>query len=69
MSQTLTIDSHELQAIPVANVVSQEVSDAAMNAEEPPDTASQSLPPIDGGKAAWSLLLAAFVFEALLWGS
>jgi len=27
-----------------------------------------SLPPIDGGFAAWRLLLAAFVFEALLWG-
>jgi predicted MFS family arabinose efflux permease len=26
------------------------------------------LPPIDGGLAAWRLLLAAFVFEALLWG-
>ncbi|KAF1848108.1 MFS general substrate transporter [Cucurbitaria berberidis CBS 394.84] len=25
-------------------------------------------PPIDGGLAAWRLLLAAFVFEALLWG-
>ena len=28
----------------------------------------QSLPPYDRGKAAWTLLLAAFVFEALLWG-
>jgi MFS family permease len=27
-----------------------------------------ALPPIDGGLAAWRLLLAAFVFEALLWG-
>jgi MFS family permease len=27
-----------------------------------------SLPPVDGGPAAWRLLLAAFVFEALLWG-
>lgn len=27
-----------------------------------------TLPPIDGGFAAWRLLLAAFVFEALLWG-
>ncbi len=29
---------------------------------------AQSLPPADGGRAAWRLLLAAFVFEALLWG-
>ncbi|ORY07784.1 major facilitator superfamily domain-containing protein [Clohesyomyces aquaticus] len=29
---------------------------------------SSTLAPIDGGFAAWRLLLAAFVFEALLWG-
>lgn len=29
---------------------------------------AHSLPPYDGGKAAWRLLIAAFVFEALLWG-
>lgn len=29
---------------------------------------STTLPPMDGGLAAWRLLLAAFVFEALLWG-
>ncbi|KAJ8131188.1 hypothetical protein O1611_g2438 [Lasiodiplodia mahajangana] len=28
----------------------------------------QGLAPVDGGSAAWSLLCAAFVFEALLWG-
>jgi MFS family permease len=27
-----------------------------------------SLPPIDSGPSAWRLLLAAFIFEALLWG-
>jgi predicted MFS family arabinose efflux permease len=27
-----------------------------------------TLPPVDGGFAAWRLLVAAFVFEALLWG-
>lgn len=27
-----------------------------------------NLPPVDGGRPAWRLLLAAFVFEALLWG-
>ncbi|CAO2647664.1 Nn.00g085860.m01.CDS01 [Neocucurbitaria sp. VM-36] len=32
-----------------------------------PDQVSTS-PPVDGGLAAWRLLLAAFVFEALLWG-
>ncbi|KAH7408495.1 major facilitator superfamily domain-containing protein [Phaeosphaeria sp. MPI-PUGE-AT-0046c] len=29
---------------------------------------THTLPPIDGGRPAWRLLLAAFVFEALLWG-
>ena len=29
----------------------------------------QELAPTDGGPAAWRLLVAAFVFEALLWGS
>jgi hypothetical protein len=28
----------------------------------------QQLKPADGGPAAWKLLIAAFVFEALLWG-
>lgn len=28
----------------------------------------QELAPVDGGSAAWRLLCAAFVFEALLWG-
>ena len=31
-------------------------------------TIATSLPPADGGLAAWRLLIAAFVFEALLWG-
>lgn len=28
----------------------------------------QGLAPVDGGLAAWKLLCAAFMFEALLWG-
>jgi hypothetical protein len=31
-------------------------------------TTATSLPAADGGFAAWRLLIAAFVFEALLWG-
>lgn len=30
--------------------------------------AEQKLAPVDGGSAAWRLLCAAFMFEALLWG-
>jgi hypothetical protein len=32
------------------------------------EVASPQLQPVDGGSAAWRLLCAAFVFEALLWG-
>lgn len=32
------------------------------------DVVIQQLLPADGGAAAWRLLIAAFVFEALLWG-
>ncbi|KAI0189912.1 major facilitator superfamily domain-containing protein [Astrocystis sublimbata] len=32
------------------------------------EQAEQELAPVDGGAAAWKLLCAAFVFEALLWG-
>lgn len=28
----------------------------------------EPLSPVDGGRAAWKLLFAAYVFEALLWG-
>ena len=38
------------------------------NSNEPDDTLIQQLEPADGGPAAWRLLVAAFVFEALLWG-
>jgi hypothetical protein len=27
-----------------------------------------SLPPVDGGKAAWCFLAASFMMEALVWG-
>jgi len=29
---------------------------------------TQSLRPVDGGYSAWKVLIAAFVFDALLWG-
>jgi hypothetical protein len=51
--------------------LSNEADDDAPNSypsEGPLETLATALPPADGGKAAWRLLLAAFVFEALLWG-
>ncbi|KAJ9610499.1 hypothetical protein H2200_005276 [Cladophialophora chaetospira] len=49
-----TLDQHR-------NVLELETGDVS-------STQTSSLPPTDGGAAAWRLLLAAFVFEALLWG-
>jgi hypothetical protein len=38
------------------------------NKDSENDMTDQTLAPADGGPAAWRLLVAAFVFEALLWG-
>ncbi|RDW71001.1 hypothetical protein BP6252_07564 [Coleophoma cylindrospora] len=52
-------DAAELQERPRSVEQLQDASDEATG---------QSLPPCDGGMAAWKLLVSAFVFEALLWG-
>ncbi|EMC94745.1 hypothetical protein BAUCODRAFT_73394 [Baudoinia panamericana UAMH 10762] len=53
----------------VATGPSQGTQDCPTQQDELYNGSSQSqLPPCDGGRAAWSLLLTAFVFEALLWG-
>jgi hypothetical protein len=39
-----------------------------LNTETENEVMGHNLAPADGGPAAWKLLLAAFVFEALLWG-
>jgi hypothetical protein len=39
------------------------------SSNEPEDVVVQQLEPADGGTAAWRLLIAAFIFEALLWGT
>lgn len=33
------------------------------------DTALQGLKPVDGGRDAWTVLIAGFIFEALFWGT
>lgn len=38
------------------------------DAENGADLVTQQLKPVDGGIDAWRVLIAAFVFEALLWG-
>ena len=66
MSQTAVVSSNsqELAELPGHN--DRQETSGQTNAEE---ENVQTLPPHDTGRAAWSLLLAAFVFEALLWGS
>lgn len=64
MVESFEREIHEMQ------VFTEDVVAAGDGAQEDQSQslAGFSLPPYDGGKAAWSLLLAAFVFEALLWG-
>ena len=61
--------AHETSAIELQNLHRQrpEVPASHVSTTEESTTAS-SLPAADGGLAAWRLLIAAFVFEALLWG-
>lgn len=63
MTETLT--SHELQSLDNAATrdhVRHSQDDEAVHATD------QQLEPVDGGLAAWRVLLAAFMFEAILWG-
>lgn len=64
MAESFEREIHEMQAF-TEDVVA--AGDGAQE-DQSQSLAGFSLPPYDGGKAAWSLLLAAFVFEALLWG-
>ena len=69
MSQTATITEYELEHLPLPVAVSRSAgNDLAPTDDEPQPNETQSLPPYDGGIAAWRLLLSAFVFESLLWG-
>lgn len=59
----------EQPAVPLATLSSthQQSEDAEIGSRTFSDQ-TPGLPAVDGGRAAWRLLLAAFVFEALLWG-
>ena len=58
MSTTLV--SHELR------VLGEDAEYDSRNREQ--ETTDNRLKPVDGGSAAWRVLLAAFMFEAILWG-
>jgi hypothetical protein len=76
MSTTITTSSIELQERTwqqppqLAQSSTEPVSSRLSRDEAHEDTRDfhQSLEPADRGAAAWRLLGAAFVFEALLWG-
>lgn len=65
-------------ALPQSAILPTPVKDPERTDQQPQDEegdpwnvrrrAEQELAPVDGGTAAWRLLLAAFMFEALLWG-
>lgn len=62
MSATMstTLVSHELRSLE---------EDSVHNSEgREHEITDNRLKPVDGGLAAWRVLLAAFMFEAILWG-
>ena len=72
MATIVASETYELQYISAAPNTAHTLNEnheshQASNAPETHD-AEYSLPPHDKGRAAYTLLLAAFVFEALLWG-
>jgi hypothetical protein len=61
--------THDNSAIDLQDLNHQHPDHSTNNASTTEQlTTATSLPAADGGLAAWRLLIAAFVFEALLWG-
>lgn len=62
MSTTMstTLESHE------SRVLEADAAYDSRNREQ--EMTDNRLKPVDGGLAAWRVLLAAFMFEAILWG-
>lgn len=52
----------------LADTTYQQESSTLEGFEERQETAGQDLIPVDKGRAAWRILLSAFIFESLLWG-
>jgi MFS family permease len=63
-------EAQEQVPIDLLSITLPSFQDEHPNPDSPATFTSQAdiLPPVDGGCAAWRLLLSAFVFEALLWG-
>lgn len=59
---------HLPQEIPDVVEAHPELSTTERDVESPTGDYIPSLPPVDGGKAAWSFLVAATIMEMLIWG-
>ncbi|KAK1071933.1 hypothetical protein LTR74_003034 [Friedmanniomyces endolithicus] len=68
MAQTAASNDIELVQTRASVGATGEAYDGAAYEESHQEVDGHSLPPYDGGTAAWRMLLSAFVFEALLWG-
>lgn len=68
---TSTIQQTELERWPQSRIQSQPRNDHVQleTLQTGENVIIQELLPVDGGAAAWRVLIAAFVFEALLWGT
>lgn len=69
MADTDETNNMQLRDIQLPRNDTNGIAPSDLQPDDRPETNATSLPPVDGGRAAWRLLLAAFVFEALLWGS
>lgn len=61
-------DNFELCDAAEIQELSRSASTNVAQGQQTSEVAVQSLLPCDGGRAAWMLLVYAFIFEALLWG-
>ncbi len=66
MAQLPTNEGVRLDTLPYGT--SQQDIHLAEGPEESHEGTGQGLEPVDKGRAAWRMLLSAFIFESLLWG-
>lgn len=68
-TQAVELESNtEVQTLAQDSVATQEFPINSSAFDESNDVLTQQLGRVDGGRDAWQVLIAAFVFEALLWG-
>ena len=66
MAQLHTNDGTQLEDL--SRSPSQQWPRQAEDPEASHEATAHALEPVDGGRAAWRMLLSAFAFESLLWG-